>query len=106
MERAIRIGVIGGGTAGYLAALTLRQLLPMAPAAADVTVVESSRIPVIGVGEATTSEIVPYLHLILGIDPADFYRRVQPTWKLGIKFAWGRPDGYFFNYPFDRGPVL
>ncbi|GLZ28701.1 hypothetical protein Lesp02_08910 [Lentzea sp. NBRC 105346] len=98
--RAItRVGVIGGGTAGYLTALALRKKLPWL----DVTLVESSRIPVIGVGEATTPPLLAFLHHYLEIDPHDFHEKVQPTWKLGIRFdGWGpHPDG--FMAPFDWG---
>jgi tryptophan halogenase len=96
-DAAIRsVGIIGGGTAGYLTALALRARLPHL----SVTIVESSRIPIIGVGEATTPSIVPFLHDYLDIDPQDFVAKVRPTWKLGIKFEWGPyPDG--FMAPFD-----
>lgn len=47
-----RIGIIGGGTAGYLTALAFKTRYPRL----DVTLVESSAIPVIGVGEATTPQ--------------------------------------------------
>lgn len=97
-----RIAVVGGGTAGHLAALTLRALHPHL----DITLIESKAIPIIGVGEATTSEIVPFLHSLLDFDAAEFYREVQPTWKLGIQFHWGPSQPLFFNYPFDRGPIL
>ncbi|MEO3787198.1 tryptophan halogenase family protein [Actinocorallia sp. B10E7] len=96
-----RIGVIGGGTAGYLAALTLRKYLPDA----EISLLESTKIPVIGVGEATTSEFPPFLYRVLDLDIEDFYRKVQPTWKLGIRFEWGEPGDYYFNYPFDTGSV-
>jgi tryptophan halogenase len=97
--RAVRrVGVIGGGTAGYLAALALRARRPWL----EVTVVESSNIPVIGVGEATTPPLLAFLHHYLGIDPLDFLEKVKPTWKLGIKFDWGPyTDGIMA--PFDWG---
>ncbi|MDJ0346000.1 tryptophan 7-halogenase [Streptomyces sp. H10-C2] len=95
--RAIRrIGVIGGGTAGYFTALALKAKRPWL----DVTLMESKQIPIIGVGEATVSYVTLFLHHYLGIDPEELYRRVRPTWKLGIKFDWGpHPDG--FMGPFD-----
>lgn len=100
MSEPIRsIGVIGGGSAGYLAALTLRKFLPDT----RITLLESSKVPVIGVGEATTSEMAPFLYKVLDFDIVDFYRIVQPTWKLGIRFEWGAPGDYYFNYPFDTG---
>ncbi|WP_330343269.1 tryptophan halogenase family protein [Streptomyces sp. NBC_00557] len=100
---AIRsIGVVGGGSAGYLAALTLRAHLPDT----EISLLESSSIPVIGVGEATTSEFPPFLYKVLGFDIEDFYRKVRPTYKLGIRFNWGGTDeDHYFNYPFDTGTV-
>jgi tryptophan halogenase len=96
----MHIGVIGGGTAGYFAAIALKRSVP----ARRVTVVESSKIPIIGVGEATTPPMVPFLHHVLGIDVVDFFARVQPTWKLGIRFDWGpRP---FFTYPFGDAELV
>ncbi|HIK07977.1 MAG TPA: tryptophan 7-halogenase [Trichormus sp. M33_DOE_039] len=98
------VGILGGGTAGYLAALAFRAFHPDI----KVTLLESSAIPVIGVGEATTPELVKFLHSprFLGLDIVDFYRRVAPTWKLGIKFQWGLPDDYNFTFPFQRGRLL
>jgi tryptophan halogenase len=97
--RAVRrIGVIGGGTAGYLTALALQAKVPWA----DVTLIESSKIPVIGVGEATTPPFIAFLHHYLDIDPVDFNEKVQPTWKLGINFEWG-PSSDGIMAPFDWG---
>ncbi|RAY16154.1 hypothetical protein DPM19_04315 [Actinomadura craniellae] len=95
--QAIRtVGVIGGGTAGYLTALALRAKRPWL----EVTLVESKGLPIIGVGEATVPSMVPFLHHYLGIDPRHLYEQVRPTWKLGIRFDWGaNPAG--FMAPFD-----
>ena len=90
--------IVGGGTAGYLTALAFRR-----HTAASVRLVESTAIPHIGVGEATVPSIAPFLHSYLGIDTAEFYRVVRPTWKLGIKFDWGLPHPYYFLAPFDWG---
>lgn len=97
-----RVGILGGGTAGYLTAIALRTLRPDI----EVTLLESSKIPVIGVGEATTSDLPPFLHTVLGFPIVEFYEEVTPTWKLGIRFEWGEPGDYYFNYPFDKGKIL
>jgi tryptophan halogenase len=91
-----RVGVVGGGTAGYLTALALRRHHP----SLEVTLIESSRIPIIGVGEATTPDLVEFLHGTLGIDELELYREVAPTWKLGIRFLWGGPGDHVFHHPF------
>ena len=96
------VGVIGGGTAGYITALCLKKAFP----ALDVTVVASSKIPVIGVGEATTPLLPKLLHRFLGLDVVEFYEKVRPTWKLGIRFDWGKPGDYYFNYPFEPGDLV
>ena len=93
------VGIVGGGTAGYLTALALRRKLP----GLEVTLIESSTVPVIGVGEATTPLMPQFLHVDLGLDIHELFREVAPTLKLGIRFSsWGAPEGAF-NYPF--GPV-
>ncbi|MDB5309423.1 MAG: hypothetical protein JWO38_3625 [Gemmataceae bacterium] len=91
--------VLGGGSAGFLAALALKVKLPEL----GVTVVRSKEIGVIGVGEATTVALPRFLHGYLGFDPGDFYRRVETTWKLGIRFLWGRRPhfDYTFGYQLD-----
>jgi tryptophan halogenase len=89
-----RVIVLGGGSAGFLAAITLRTRLRDLP----VTVIRSTELGIIGVGEGTTVSVPNFLHGYLGIDPLEFHRAVRPTFKLGIKFLWGpRP---FFNYTF------
>ena len=62
--------------------------------------IDSSKIPIIEVGEATTPPIVRFLHQYLGFSYQEFYKKVQPTWKLGIRFFWGLPGDYHFDFPF------
>src|SRR5215213_6550250 len=88
--------VVGGGSAGLLAALVLKKTLPELA----VTVVRSLELGVIGVGESTTVAVPRTLHGYLELDPGEFHRRVLPSYKLGIRFLWGpRPH---FDYTFGR----
>ncbi|MFO0551463.1 MAG: tryptophan halogenase family protein [Polyangiaceae bacterium] len=96
-----RVVVVGGGTAGYFAALAIRAALP----SLTVVLVESSAVPIIGVGEATTTLMPPFLHQDLGIDAVELFEAVRPTFKLGIRFLWGPATGEF-SYPFgDADPI-
>jgi tryptophan halogenase len=97
-----KVGIVGGGTAGWFTALALRAQLPWL----EVTVIESKSIPIIGVGEASVPSLVAFLHHYLKLDVLELYREVQPTWKQGIRFEWGQPDvpgesPYAFQAPFD-----
>lgn len=93
------VGILGGGTAGYLTALALRRKVP----GVAVTLIESPDVPIIGVGEATTPLMPQFLHVDLGLDIHRLFREVRPTFKLGIRFLWGLPETGDFHYPF--GPV-
>lgn len=92
------IAVVGASSAGLLSALTLKQFFPQL----KVSVLHSSNHPPIGVGESTTAWLPQFLHDTLKIDRTEFCRAVCPIWKLGIRFEWGQPGDYFFNYTFDR----
>lgn len=92
-----KVGVVGGGTAGWFTALALRRQLPWL----DVTLIETPSIPIIGVGEASVPSLVAFLHHYLGLDVHEFTKAVKPTWKQGIRFEWGLPGSYAFQAPFD-----
>src|SRR5256885_2045977 len=86
--------VLGGGSAGLLAALSLRVKLPRLP----IRLVFSREIGIIGVGEGTTVDLPRHLHGFLGLDMGRFFADARPTFKMGIHFRWG-PRGTF-DYPF------
>jgi tryptophan halogenase len=98
VQRYKHIVVVGAGSAGFLAALTLQQVIPDG----KVTIVRSPKIPVIGVGESTTPAIPAYLHKSLGIDALQFIQEVDPVWKLGNRFYFGDPDRDYFDYAFEQ----
>ena len=86
--------VLGGGTAGLLAALTLRRNLPQLV----VRVIYSADIGVIGVGEGTTPLFPKHLLGPLQLDPERIYAEAQPTWKLGIRFLWGPRAEFYYSF--------
>ena len=91
-----RIVIAGGGSAGWMAAAGLSKFLhPLA----EITLVESEEIGIIGVGEATIPQI-KHLNSALGIDEHEFLRRTQGTFKLGIEFHnWRTPGAaYLHNF--------
>ncbi len=77
--------VLGAGSAGLLAAITLKRRLPQLA----VSVVRSPEIGVIGVGESTTPMVPAHLFGNLGISPRRFYAMAEPTFKMGVHFLWG-----------------
>jgi hypothetical protein len=109
-DRALRkVVVVGGGTAGWMTALPLAQLLRKPGGAAplcEVVLVESAEIGTIGVGEATLPTLRQYNQAV-GLDPAEFLRRTQATFKLGIEFRdWGHLGHRFFHGFGDYGPPI
>ena len=84
--------VLGAGSAGLIAAISLKCKLPML----NVRIVRSPDIGVIGVGEGTTPTLPNHLFQYLGINRKFFYANAQPTWKIGIRLVWGpRPHFYY-----------
>ncbi len=83
-----KILIVGGGTAGWIAAAFLNRFLD--PACCSITLLESDTVGTIGVGEATVPPLVTLLRA-LGVDEDEFLRECHATYKLGIKFIdWNR----------------
>jgi tryptophan halogenase len=94
---ALRVVIVGGGTAGWMCAAGLARLLDLAAYA--VTLVESDEIGTVGVGEATLPHIKTFNDM-LGINEAQFLGQTQGTIKLGIEFReWNQP-GDRYIHPF------
>ena len=90
-----RIVVVGGGTAGWMAAAALARFI--APSGKRVVVVESEAIGIVGVGEGTIPPILEFNHQ-LGIDEAEFLRETHASYKLGIDFVgWTHEDDRYFH---------
>lgn len=88
------IVILGGGSAGLIAAVTLKRRLPDI----GVRVLRSPEIGIIGVGEGTTVGFPTHFFTYLGFNPKQFYDEAAPIWKQGLRFEWGRRP--FFFYPF------
>jgi tryptophan halogenase len=92
-----KVIVLGGGSAGFMAAIALKAKAP----ALDVLVIRSKDIGIIGVGEGSTVALTRFLHDYLKVGLKRFHEVAQPTWKLGLDFIWG-PRKHF-HYPFGPG---
>ncbi|MDE1148452.1 MAG: tryptophan 7-halogenase [Azospirillaceae bacterium] len=101
--------IVGGGTAGWLAAAYLAKYLGVRPdGPIEITLLESPDIGIVGVGEGTFPTIRTTLQF-LGLNEARFMRETAATFKQGIRFNnWvtapdsGAPDSFFhpFEAPF------
>jgi tryptophan halogenase len=88
--------IVGGGTAGWMAAASLVRLLPHA---CTVRLVESQEIGIVGVGEATLPHLRAFVQT-LGIDEAEFMKTTHATFKLGIDFRDFGRIGTSYLHPF------
>lgn len=90
--------IIGGGTAGWLTALTINKMSPYA----DVTVISSEEIGILGAGEGVT----PHFNLLmeqLEIPLEGIFKNAKATVKSGIKFINWNGDGESYIHPFWNG---
>lgn len=99
-DRPFRITVVGGGTAGWLSALILREGGKRAGLDLDLTVIESRKVPTIGVGEGTTAVFREMLR-VLGLDEQEFLRATGATIKFGIRHKDWRRKGHSYDGPID-----
>lgn len=95
-----RFVVVGGGTAGWIAAFIFQDSIRRLKLDASVSVVESTKIPTVGVGEATTAAFHVFLRHF-GIDIFDFLRKCEATYKLGIRHEDWRRRGFTYYGPID-----
>ncbi len=89
-EMPLKIIIVGGGTAGWLSAGFLFSQLPQTTnRAVQITLIEASDIPTVGVGEAT----IPSLRQTLaacGVSEIEFLKSCDATFKHGIQFTQWR----------------
>lgn len=91
-----KVVIVGGGTAGWMAAASFSKLLGNS---IEVTLVESEEIATVGVGEATVPPLI-LLNRYLDINEQEFMTAVKGSIKLGISFEnWGN-IGERYIHPF------
>lgn len=95
-----KIVIIGGGTAGWMTAAYLAKYR----GGENITVVESDKIPKIGVGESVTPHVSNFFEEI-GVPVHDWMLKTGAVYKYANKFVnWktgaGESEYFSFNYPF------
>jgi tryptophan halogenase len=97
----MNIVIVGGGTAGWCTALIAAERHPHH----TITVIESSKIGIVGVGESTTGFITDVLHnqfADLGCDINEFIKETGATLKYGIKHkGWTNNLDEYYIGPID-----
>lgn len=90
------IVIVGGGSAGWMAAATLVNFFPEK----QIVLIENSTAPSLGVGESTLQHIKYWMYA-LGIDEKEFIAETDASIKLSIKFTDFYEKNYgYFHYPF------
>lgn len=94
MKPIKHVVIAGGGTAGWITAALLNKVLGKV---INITLIESSSIGTVGVGEATIPPIIQ-LNNALGINEQEFINETNATIKLGIEFEnWKAPTHRYMH---------
>jgi tryptophan halogenase len=97
-QQVKKVVIAGGGTSGWCMAMALsRQFGTLL----DITLIESSEIGTVGVGEATFPTITTF-HRMHGIDEQEFIRATAGSIKLGISFENWLHKGHRYIHPFGK----
>ena len=97
--------IVGGGTAGWLAAMMLADVAARKGWGTSVTVIESSKLGTIGVGEGSTAVFRQMLKHF-GLDEEEFLRETGATIKYAIRHRDWRRIGHSYDGPIDDPALL
>ena len=89
MKQVKSLTVVGGGTAGLIAALILKDRSNL-----SVNLIYSSKIGIVGVGEGSTEHFSDFMNFV-GIKPSEIIKECDATFKIGIMF-----DNWIKNYKY------
>ena len=105
----MKIVIVGGGTAGWItAAMVLKYRTDV-----DVTVIESSKIPIIGAGEGSADSFRWFINQDWPndmVNEVDFLKKTKATLKLAINLKNWKGDGSYmysplYTTPSNRAPI-
>lgn len=99
-DKKYNIVVVGGGTAGWLTALFAQRFFKDS----NVSIVDSSKLDVIGAGESTTPQILDILDFI-GVSVQDMIKHAGATIKNSVRFTNWNGDGDFYHHGFYPYPT-
>jgi len=92
------IVIVGGGSAGWMAAIAIGARFPEK----RITVVASSAMGPIGVGESVTGVVIEFVADPLhGLNMGEFFRRCDPTFKMGLWYKNWHGAGTEYLSPID-----
>ena len=91
-----KIAVIGSGTAGIL---SLAHCLAFFPKEWQVVSIYDPNIPILGIGESTSTQIPLTLFYATGLNFLDYSKELDLTIKHGVKYKNWREEDFFTKIP-------
>jgi tryptophan halogenase len=99
MKNVKSLTVVGGGTAGLISALILKERMNL-----EINLVYSSNVGIVGVGEGSTEHFRDFMSFV-GISDSDIIKECDATFKIGVMFDdWIKNEKYMHSvtFPFNK----
>jgi tryptophan halogenase len=99
MKNVKSLTVVGGGTAGLISALILKERHKL-----EINLIYSSNIGIVGVGEGSTEHFSEFMKYV-GISASEIIKECDATFKVGVLFDnWIKNKKYLHSviYPYSR----